>query len=70
VRFTADLAAWGNRIGTDGHGVLVPALTIGIEKIDLLKLDLEGAEEEVLDNGTFLARTEHIIVELHGALWI
>jgi FkbM family methyltransferase len=61
VRFTADLAAWGNRIGTDGHGVLVPALTIdeicnqhGIEKIDLLKLDIEGAEEEVLDNGTFL----------------
>jgi FkbM family methyltransferase len=53
VRFTADLAAWGNRIGIDGHGVLAPALTIdeicnqhGIEKIDLLKLDIEGAEEE------------------------
>jgi hypothetical protein len=73
VRFTTDQAAWGNRIATDGHGVLVPALTIeelcnqhGIEKIDLLKLDIEGAEEEVLENGKFLARTEHIIVELHG----
>jgi hypothetical protein len=32
----------------------------------LLKLDIEGAEEEVLENGTFLARTEHIIAELHG----
>ena len=73
VRFTADQAAWGNRIATDDHGVLVPAITIeelcrqnGIEKIDLLKLDIEGAEEQVLKNGAFLARTEHIIVELHG----
>jgi FkbM family methyltransferase len=73
VRFTTDQAAWGNRIATDDHGVLVPAITIeelckqnGIEKIDLLKLDIEGAEEQVLENGTFLARTEHIIVELHG----
>jgi FkbM family methyltransferase len=73
VRFTADHAAWGNHIATDADGVLVPAITIdelcrrnGIEKIDLLKLDIEGAEEQVLENGTFLDRTEHIIVELHG----
>ena len=73
VRFTTDQAAWGNRIATDADGILVPAITIqelckqnGIEKIDLLKLDIEGAEEEVLENGTFLALTEHIIAELHG----
>lgn len=73
VRFTTDQAAWGNRIAADNRGVLVPAMTIeelceqnGIKKIDLLKLDIEGAEEQVLENGTFLARTEHIIVELHG----
>jgi FkbM family methyltransferase len=73
VRFTADQAAWGNRIATDSHGMLVPGITIeelceqnGIETIDLLKLDIEGAEAQVLENGTFLARTEHIIVELHG----
>jgi FkbM family methyltransferase len=73
VRFTADRAAWGNRIATDAHGVLVPAITIeelckqnGIEKIDLLKLDIEGAEELILKNATFLARTEYIIAELHG----
>src|SRR5262249_9375476 len=73
VRFTADQAAWGNCITPDSHGMLVPATTIdelceqnGIETIDLLKLDIEGAEAEVLENGTFLARTEHIIVELHG----
>jgi Methyltransferase FkbM domain len=63
----------GNRIAAHDRGVLVPAITIeelceqnGIKKIDLLKLDIEGAEEQVLENGTFLARTEHIIVELHG----
>jgi FkbM family methyltransferase len=73
VRFTVDQAAWGNRIATDDDGMLVPAITIeelcdqnGFQKIDLLKLDIEGAEEQVLGNGTFLARTEHIIVELHG----
>jgi FkbM family methyltransferase len=73
VRFTADQAAWGNRIATDANGVLVPAITIdelcaqnGIEKIDLLKLDIEGAEEQVLENAKFLARTEYIIAELHG----
>jgi FkbM family methyltransferase len=77
VRFTADQAAWGNRIATDANtdanSVWVPAITIeelckrnGIEKIDLLKLDIEGAEQQVLENGTFLARTENIVVELHG----
>jgi FkbM family methyltransferase len=73
VRFTADQPAWGNRIAPDAHGVVVPAITIeelcklnGVEKIDLLKLDIEGAEEQVLEHGTFLARTEHIVVELHG----
>jgi FkbM family methyltransferase len=77
VRFTTDRAAWGNRIATDDRGVLVPAITIeelckqnGIEKIDLLKLDIEGAEEQVLENGTFLARTEHIIVGAAWALWV
>jgi FkbM family methyltransferase len=73
VWFTVDQAAWGNRIATDANGVLVPAITIdelcnkyGLAKIDLLKLDIEGAEEQVLENGTFLARTGYIIVELHG----
>ena len=73
VQFTVDQAAWGNRIATDSHGLLVPAITIdqlceqnGIKKIDLLKLDIEGAEEQVLENGAFLARTDHIIVEPLG----
>jgi FkbM family methyltransferase len=73
VRFTSGHAAWGNHISADGDGVWVPAITIDelcrqnrIDKIDLLKLDIEGAEEQVLESGTFLARTNHMIVELHG----
>jgi FkbM family methyltransferase len=73
VRFTIDQAAWGNRIATGADGLLVPAITMDelcdqnrIANIDLLKLDIEGAEEHVLKNGRFLARTRHIIVELHG----
>jgi FkbM family methyltransferase len=73
VRFSTDQAAWGNRIATGDDGMLVPAITIdelcnqkGFAGIDLLKLDIEGAEEEVLENGTFLSRTEYIIIELHG----
>jgi FkbM family methyltransferase len=73
VRFTVDQAAWGNSISTGTCGVMVPATTIenlcnqnGISKIDLLKLDIEGAEEQVLKNGTFLTRTQNIIAELHG----
>src|SRR5262249_20280224 len=73
VRFTTDQVAWGNRITLGDDGVLAPAITIeqlcneqGLAKIDLLKLDIEGAEEEVLKNGAFLSRTEHIIIELRG----
>jgi FkbM family methyltransferase len=63
----------GNTIAMDSCGVLVPAITIeelcsknGISNIDLLKLDIEGAEEQVFENGRFLSRTQKIIVELHG----
>jgi FkbM family methyltransferase len=73
VRFTVDQAAWGNSIATGLRGVLVPAITIdklcsqnGIANIDLLKLDIEGGEEQVLQNSPFLARTQNIIIELHG----
>ena len=71
VPFTTDHPTWGNCIG-DG-GITVPALTIdelcrqeGINCIDLLKLDIEGAEKQVLANGNFLERVRHIIIELHN----
>lgn len=40
----------------------------GLEKIDLLKLDIEGAEEAVFSapDTTWLAHVDHIVVETHG----
>jgi FkbM family methyltransferase len=73
VRFTTDQAAWGNHIAKDDDGVLVPAITIDelceqnrIANINLLKLDIEGGEEHLFENGGFLNRTDHMIIELHG----
>jgi len=73
VRFTTDQAAWGNHIATGDDGVLVPAITINelceqnrIANINLLKLDIEGGEEQLFENGSFLNRIDHIIIELHG----
>jgi FkbM family methyltransferase len=74
VRFTKDQAAWGNRISVGDDGILVPAMTpkelcyqYEISNIDLLKVDIEGAEEHVFQNGDFLSWTKHIIIELHGS---
>ena len=71
VQFTTDGPTWGNRIGNSG--ITVPAFTIGelcrkegIDSVDLLKLDIEGAEREVLENADFLGRVRNIIIELHN----
>lgn len=73
VQLTADQPAWGNKIAVGDAGIAVPAITLAqlcdqydLERIDLLKLDIEGAEEQVLANGGFLNRVEHVIIELHG----
>jgi FkbM family methyltransferase len=43
----------------------IPAL--GLEKVDLLKLDVEGAEAEILAGGTHvLNRVGRIVMEYHG----
>ena len=34
--------------------------------MDLLKVDIEGAEKEVFANGEFLPRVGYIIIELHN----
>lgn len=73
-RFSTEREAWGNAISqTEGAGVRVVAVTIGqllekfsIPHLDLLKLDIEGGEEDVLRHGLFLERTGVVIAELHG----
>lgn len=38
----------------------------GIDKVDLMKIDIEGAEKDILgENNEWLAKTENIIIELH-----
>lgn len=71
VQFTTGHPTWGNCIGE--VGITVPAFTVeelcrteGINQVDLLKLDIEGAEEQVFANGNFLDRVQHIVIELHN----
>jgi FkbM family methyltransferase len=73
VWLTTNMEAWRNKISLEGDGASVPAITIeeiceqyGISQIDLLKMDIEGAEAEVLPNGSFLNRVRFLIAELHG----
>ncbi len=48
----------------------IPTLLAGTghDKLDLLKMDVEGAEEVIFSPGceSWLARTENIVIELHG----
>ncbi len=70
---TVDRPAWGNAINADGDGVAVVGMTIdhllemhGYGQIDLLKIDIEGAERQLFENPAFLQRTRFAILELHG----
>ena len=73
VYLTTDAPAWGNSIANKKSGVAVNACTIdeicqknGVEHIDLLKVDIEGAEKELFANGQFLKHVGCGIVELHN----
>lgn len=55
-----------------GESVSVPTITLadlmqqeGIEHIDILKFDIEGAEYSVFDNCRALAHVDHVIGEVH-----
>jgi FkbM family methyltransferase len=63
----------GVKVGDASTGPTVSALTVadimreyGIDRIDLLKLDIEGSEKEVLSaSGPWIDRIEAMSVELH-----
>ena len=51
----------------------MPAFTIDeicnnyqLSRVDLLKMDIEGAEREIFGNGSFMRRVGFVIIELHG----
>jgi len=73
VYFTTNKAAWGNVISDEPTGYEVRAYTVaelmsihGIEKLDILKVDIEGAEERLFAAPTFLKRVGLVVIELHG----
>jgi FkbM family methyltransferase len=66
---------WSHRVQNDAHGD-VPGITFDkllangdIQKVDLLKIDIEGTEELLFEDATFLktlsARVVHVILETH-----
>ena len=74
VLFSTDQPAWGNRISHNNRGVPVETITLhalrqryGLATIDLLKVDIEGGEEDLFRDGSFLENVKLVIVELHGA---
>jgi len=61
---------WGYVAGE--CGALVRAITMatlmreyGIDRIDLLKVDIEGAEKEVFERPSFLGRVQYLMIETH-----
>ena len=72
VLFNNHGPAWGRKLG-DRDGIHVPAISLdallaahGIARVDLLKMDIEGAEREVLAEGSYLRSVQHVIAELHN----
>lgn len=75
VRLTQDRPAWGNRIADAGGGsagIEVRTLTMGqvmaehaISSIDLLKVDIEGAEQQMFSEPGFLDCVRYVLIELH-----
>jgi len=56
----------------EGQGTKVRAITMrtlmqemGIEVIDLAKIDIEGAEREMFEDDQWLASTRYVMIELH-----
>jgi FkbM family methyltransferase len=74
------VATWSFQVSevdsTPGHGTVVPATTMtdilsdnGVHRIDLLKMDIEGAELEVLlDSQDWIGLVDTILVELHDSI--
>lgn len=77
VAFETEAIAWGGKINKETQGTVTTKVRAydmpeimnqaGIEQIDILKIDIEGGEEELLGKNTeWLSKVKVIIIELHG----
>ncbi len=76
VFLSQDQPSWGNVLTQERAGtgqIEVPAVTLNelcerfaIETIDILKVDIEGAEEAMFRRATWLDKVRFIVIELHG----
>ncbi len=74
VQFRADGADGGSIMGTKGHPIRVPSFSLKKvlttqTKVDILKMDIEGAEVPVLiDCADELSKVQNLFVEYHS--WV
>jgi len=72
-------SAWESRVSTPGNGLLTTVVAVTIEDIfalcpasavDLVKIDIEGAEKEVFSSGdrSWLGEVQVLMVELHDRI--
>jgi FkbM family methyltransferase len=73
ARLSTGRPSWGNTITENDQGLEVLAFTVEqicqdhrLARVDLLKVDIEGAEKEMFANGSFLRVVDFIIIELHN----
>ena len=58
------------------HGgvMIIPVSAImegfGLQSIDLVKMDIEGAESLLLDNADWLDKVNHLFIEFHSNEWL
>lgn len=64
---------WGFRV-RDGNGCRALTLTtlmreVGIDTVDILKIDVEGAEREIFTNCDWMDKVKLLAIELHDRFW-
>ena len=71
----ASNAAEGSSIANEGNNIIsVPSVRLAdvlnkYDKIDFLKMDIEGAEDKVVsDCGSLLSKVENLFLEYHGTI--
>jgi FkbM family methyltransferase len=74
VHFDRGGESWGHKV-TEKGALVLPAYSIptlldraGLKEVDLLKIDIEGAESSVIPTiREWGNRVKHIVIELHGS---